>query len=60
MGNVQDAIQWAGELGGIKDKIETVYPEKERTSLIDYIMESTLKLWTESGLRPQLAPQFRL
>jgi protease IV len=60
LGNVQDAIQWAGELGGIKEKIETVYPEKERISLIHYIMESTLKLWTESGLRPQLAPQFRL
>jgi protease IV len=60
LGNLQDAIQWAGELGGIKDKIETVYPEKEGISLIDYIMESTLRLWTESGLRPHLVPQFRL
>ncbi len=60
LGNVQDAIQWAGELGGIKDKIETVYPEKERISLVHYIMESTLKLWNEGGLRPQLSPQFRL
>jgi len=60
LGNVQDAIQWAGELGGIKEKIETVYPEKERMPLVRYIMDSALKLWTESGLRPQLAPQFRL
>jgi protease IV len=60
LGNLQDAIQWAGELGGIKDKIETVYPEKEGISLIDYIVESTVKLWTEGGLRPHLSPQFRL
>jgi protease IV len=60
LGNLQDAIQWAGELGGIQDKIETVYPEKEGISLINYIVESTVKLWTEGGLRPHLSPQFRL
>ena len=29
LGNFQDAVQWAGELGGIKGEVETIYPEKE-------------------------------
>jgi protease-4 len=32
-GNVQDAIEKAGRLGGIKGKVEAVYPQKEGFSL---------------------------
>lgn len=60
LGNLQDAVQWAGELGGIKGKVETIYPEKERMPLLRYIVDSALQLWAESGLRPRLAPEVRL
>ena len=60
LGNFQDALQWAGELGGIEGEVETLYPEKERSSFLDYIMESALRLWDKGGLRSRLVPEARL
>jgi protease-4 len=59
LGNFEDAIAWAGELGGIQGKVETVYPAKERLSLIDYVMESTLHLW-QNRLQSWKVPQLRI
>lgn len=41
LGNFEDAIQWAGDLGGIEGKISTVYKKKEKFSILRYITEST-------------------
>ncbi|RJQ81722.1 MAG: signal peptide peptidase SppA [Desulfobacteraceae bacterium] len=60
LGNFQDAVQWAGELGGIKGTVETVYPEKERSSLIRYLMESALQIWMRSAAGNRMAPQARM
>lgn len=60
LGNFQDAVQWAGELGGIEGEVETVFPEEERLSLMEYLMESALRLWSDHGLRARLAPEARL
>jgi protease-4 len=38
MGNFNDAIERAGRLGGIRGKIETVYPEKKGFSLLKLIL----------------------
>jgi len=57
LGNFQDAVQWAGELGGIEGEVETLYPEKERPSFLEYILESALHLWDRGGLRSRLAPE---
>ncbi len=38
MGNFNDAVERAGRLGGIKGKIETVYPEKKGFSLLKLIL----------------------
>ncbi len=59
LGNFEDAIAWAGELGGIKGKVETVYPEKEKVSFIDYVMESSLHLW-RNRVQSWNAPQLRM
>ncbi len=59
LGNFEDAIAWAGELGGIKGKVETVFPEKERLSFIDYLMESSLHLW-QSRIQNWKVPQLRM
>jgi protease-4 len=37
-GNLQDAIQRAGRLGGIKGKVKAVYPEKEGFSLLRLLL----------------------
>ena len=57
LGNFEDAVQWAGELGGIKGEIETVFPEKEKFSLLRYLMESTLQLISKAPLQSQAVPE---
>jgi len=42
LGNYEDAIEWAGEMGGIQGRVSTVYKKKEKFSFMKYIMESTL------------------
>ena len=41
LGNLEDAIEWAGRLGGIKGKISTVYAKDKKFSI--------LKLFTDSS-----------
>ena len=38
-GNLPDAIEKAGRLAGIKGKVEAVYPEKERFSLLRWLLD---------------------
>ena len=41
-GNLEDAIEWAGQMGGIQGTVSTVYKKKEKFSFLKYVMESTL------------------
>jgi protease IV len=49
LGDLQDAIDLAGRLGGIKGKVEVVYPPKEKLSLFSLLLgndpEELLKTW---------------
>jgi protease IV len=53
LGNLGDAIQLAGRLGGIKGKVEPVYPPKEKISLFSLIFgnepEELLENWLGSA-----------
>ncbi len=40
LGNFEDAIEWAGQLGGIQGSVSTVYKRKEKFSFLKYVMES--------------------
>ncbi|MFZ1982901.1 MAG: signal peptide peptidase SppA [Desulfatitalea sp.] len=60
LGNFQDAVQWAGELGGIEGEVKTAFPKEERLSFIEYLMESALRLWSNGRLRSRLIPEARL
>jgi protease IV len=40
LGNFEDALDWAGELGGISGRIEAVYEEKDTFKLLHYLMQS--------------------
>lgn len=42
LGNFEDAIEWAGRLGGIKGKINTVYPPDEKLSIMEFLTMTTL------------------
>lgn len=57
LGNLEDAIQWAGELGGIEGAAEAYYPEKEQLSFIQYLMESAMHLWRQDRMKSHIRPE---
>lgn len=39
LGNLEDAIEWAGREGGIKGAIDTVYPPENKLPLLRYLLD---------------------
>lgn len=39
LGNLADAVEWAGRLGGIKGKVKCVYPPEKKLPILDYLMD---------------------
>jgi len=58
LGNLADAIEWAGELGGIKGKIATVYAKEKNFSLLRYITDSSAGTLLKHILDPKLSADF--
>jgi len=54
LGNIEDAIEWAGRMGGIKGKISAVYSRKADISLVDYFIESSISKIINRVANPQL------
>jgi protease IV len=52
LGNFEDAIEWAGRLGGIKGKIETEYTTKDKYPFIRYLLESSFNTLVNRLLGP--------
>ena len=58
LGNLQDAIELAADLGGISATPHVVYPEVERRSWLDYMIQETAVRLSEgmsSAVRPGLS-----
>jgi len=55
LGDLQDAIDLAGRLGGIKGKVEAVYPPKEKLSLFSLIFGNEAEELLETWLGPASA-----
>jgi protease-4 len=47
LGNLEDAVEWAGRLGGIEGKISTVYKKEEKFSWVKYLTESSIKAFKD-------------
>lgn len=43
LGNLDDAVNWAGELAGIQDDVVPVYPEEDKVMAIRKLVQSVLK-----------------
>ncbi len=54
LGNLEDAIQWAGELAGIKGKITRVYAREKKASWLKYVMDSVMQALEREALEPRL------
>ncbi len=56
MGNLEDAIEWAGRLGGIDGKVRSVYPPEKKPAIIRYLVDMTVSeiksLLAESAAAP--------
>ena len=53
-GNLEDAIEWAGRMGGIKGKISTVYPPEKKLSVLKYLVNSSLREIANRFINPRL------
>ncbi len=58
MGNFNDAIERAGRLGGIKGKIEAVFPEKKGLSLLSLLLGQDVRDNLEYLTQPYPEPAF--
>ncbi len=58
LGNLEDAIEWAGRLGGIKGKIATVYAKEKKYSLLRYITDSSAETLLNHILVPKLSADY--
>ncbi len=43
LGNLEDAVEWAGKMAGIKGKISSVYAPEKKKPLLKYLIESSIK-----------------
>lgn len=58
LGNFNDAVERAGRLGGIKGKIELLYPERKGFSLLNLLLGQEVRQNLESWLLPYPEPAF--
>ncbi len=54
LGNLEDAIKWAGTMGGIKGKISTVYAREKKLSLLKYLTDSSVKELVNRLVNPDI------
>ena len=43
IGNLEDAVAWAGKLGGIEGEVKSIYAKERKLSLLKYLMESSIR-----------------
>jgi protease-4 len=43
IGNLEDAVEWAGKLGGIEGEVKSIYAKERKLSLLKYLMESSIR-----------------
>jgi protease-4 len=59
LGNYEDALAWAGELGGIDGTVIPVYARDKELSLLRYLMFSPLSNWFSKIIHPDLYADYR-
>jgi protease IV len=57
LGNIEDAIEWAGRMGGIEGKVAAIYMGADEFSLLDYLLGTSLKTYLVRLLKGELAAE---
>lgn len=58
MGNLEDALEWAAELGGLEGEPEAIYPPRPKTNMIDYLMDSAAVRISSIMHQPEMGASF--
>jgi len=59
LGNFEDALAWAGEMGGIEGTVVPVYAREDKFSLLRYLLSTSLPDWFSSLLHTGLYAEYR-
>ena len=59
LGNFADALEWAGELGGIEGEVVPVYARDKEMSLLRFLMTSSVKDLIAKLIRPDISAEYR-
>jgi protease-4 len=54
LGNLEDALAWAGELAGVEGPVQPVYAREESRELLEYLLGTTLERTLTRLLQPRL------
>ncbi len=57
LGNIEDAIEWAGRMGGIEGEVTAIYVGKDQFSLLDYLLGTSLKEFLVNFLKGELTAE---
>jgi len=58
LGNLVDAVEWAGTLGGIEGDVSTVYAKERKFTLLEYVFGSSIKELAARLMRTGLSAEF--
>jgi protease-4 len=59
LGNFEDALAWAGEMGGIEGTVVPVYAHEDKFSLLRYLLSTSLPDWFSSLFHSGLYAEYR-
>ena len=54
LGNLEDAVEWAGRLGGITGRIVPVYAQREQLPLLHFLTDSITNLLARKLAEPSM------
>ena len=55
LGNVEDAVEWAGRMGGITGRVQGVYAREREFSLLEFLLStSAVRQWAARLLDPRI------
>jgi len=59
LGNFEDALEWAGELGGIDGPVVPVYARDKEFSILRYLLSTSLPDWFSKLIHPGIFAEYR-
>jgi protease-4 len=59
MGNLEDAVQWAADLAGVKGAVQAVYPRRKKLSLSELLDASAVEGVLDRALHPEIKAEYR-